>query len=147
MVKKVRDEGHEIANHSYTHPVLGKMTEDKVRAEISHCQESIEKASGVKAVWFRPPYGSFLSKQHKMASDYGLNVVLWNIDPFDWKKPGPPIVAQRVLSQSNPGSIILLHDIHKQTTEAVPTILDGLLERDFTFTTMSGFLGDPVALD
>jgi peptidoglycan/xylan/chitin deacetylase (PgdA/CDA1 family) len=142
-VKKVRDEGHEIANHSYTHPQLGKMPEDKVRTEIERCQESIEKASGIRPVWFRPPYGSFTSKQNKIAADNHLSVVMWSVDPFDWKKPGPPVVTQRVLAQSNPGSIILLHDIHKQTAEAVPAILDGLLERDYTFATMSGFLGDP----
>lgn len=143
-VKKIRDEGHELANHSYTHPPLGKMAEDKVRSEISRCQESIEKVSGVKAVWFRPPYGSFYQKQQHITDDFGLNVTTWSVDPFDWKKPGSSVVAQRVLSQSNPGSIILLHDIHKQTAEAVPAILDGLLERDYTFSTMSQFLGDPL---
>ncbi len=143
-VKKIRDEGHELANHSYSHPALKNMPEEKVRTEIFRCQESIEKASGVKAVWFRPPYGSFSQKQQPISTDYHLSVALWSLDPLDWKKPGSSIVTQRVLSQSNPGSIILLHDIHKQTAEAVPAILDGLLERDYTFATMSEFLGDPL---
>lgn len=85
----------------------------------------------------------FLSRQNKMAADLGLGVAMWSIDPFDWKKPGPQVVTQRVLTQSSPGRIVLLHDIHKQTAEAVPAILDGLVERDYTFTTMSGFLGNP----
>ncbi len=143
-VKKIRDEGHELANHSYTHPALKNMPEEKVRSEIARCQESIEKASGIKPVWFRPPYGSFSQKQQHITSDFQLSVALWSLDPFDWKRPGSSVVAQRVLTQSNPGSVILLHDIHKQTAEAVPAILDGLLERDYTFATMSEFLGDPL---
>lgn len=143
FAKKIVDEGHEIANHSYTHPALGKLSDERVRDELDRCQEAIIKATGVKPVWFRPPYGSFLTRQNKITAERGLGVALWSIDPFDWKKPGSSVVSQRVLSQSLPGRIVLLHDIHRQTAEAVPAILDGLVERDYTFTTMSGFLGNP----
>jgi peptidoglycan/xylan/chitin deacetylase (PgdA/CDA1 family) len=143
LAKRVFDEGHEIGNHSYTHPALGKMSEDKVSTEINRCQDSIEKAVGTTPVWFRPPYGSFHKSQGKIPAARHLGVSYWSVDPRDWAKPGVQRVIDSVLTQSRPGSIILLHDIHQATVDAVPAILDTLLERDYTFTTLSGFLGDP----
>ncbi len=144
LAKRVLDEGHEIANHSYTHPALMKLSDEKVREELNRCQDSIEKATGCSPIWFRPPYGSFDNKrQGKLALERRLSISYWSVDPRDWAKPGVQRVIDSVLAQTQPGAIILLHDIHQSTVEAVPTILDSLLDRDYTFTTMSGFLGEP----
>jgi peptidoglycan/xylan/chitin deacetylase (PgdA/CDA1 family) len=145
LAKKIVEEGHEIANHSYTHPALGKMSDEAVREEISKTQEIIEKTTGQRPVWFRPPYGSFRRSQGHLALQFGLGVALWSVDPRDWARPGEDKIVHIVSSSTQAGAIILLHDLHQQTANCCGRILDNLLEQDFQFTNISGFLGQPYA--
>lgn len=142
LAKRVLDEGHEICNHSYTHPKLDSLSDDRVREEILMCQDAIYKATGYTPVWLRPPYGAFRNKSH-IAKDLGLGIAMWSVDPRDWAQPGAQRITDSIVTQARPGSIILCHDLHNQTAEAVPNILDRLLDRDFEFINMSGFLGQP----
>jgi peptidoglycan/xylan/chitin deacetylase (PgdA/CDA1 family) len=144
IAKQVLAAGHEIGNHSYTHPQLGKMPQAAVEQELQSCQDMVAQTlNGYTPVWFRPPYGSFRKDQGSIALAKQLGVITWSVDPNDWRKPGVNVVVDRVLTETRPGSVILLHDIHKTTCDAVPAILDGLLERGYEFTTISGFLGAP----
>jgi len=143
LAKEVADAGHEIANHSYTHPALGLMSEEKVEYEIQKAQDCIVQATGKIPVWFRPPYGSFHPNQYHIPYSKNLGIALWSIDPRDWSQPGTEAITSRVVGGTTPGSIILLHDLHHQTALALPAILDGLQEKDFNFSPMSGFLGLP----
>jgi len=72
--------------------------------------------------------------------EFGFNVILWDVDPLDWKEPGPAVVARRIVSQTKPGSIILSHDIHAQTIAAMPQTFDALLAKGFKFVTVSELL-------
>jgi peptidoglycan/xylan/chitin deacetylase (PgdA/CDA1 family) len=143
LAKAVIDEGHEVANHTYTHPNLARLADSRVEYELKRGQEAVEKATGGHPVWFRPPYGAFKRPQGKLALKQDLGIAYWSVDPMDWKRPGASAIANSVVSRSFPGAIILLHDLHQQTAEAVPAILDGLMERDFVLTKLSGFLGHP----
>lgn len=142
LAKRVYDEGHELCNHSYTHAKLDSLSDDKAREEILRCQEAISSATGYTPVWMRPPYGAFRGKAH-IAQDLGLGIAFWSVDPRDWAQPGAQRISDTIVAQARPGSIILCHDLHAQTAEAIPNILDRLLERDFEFINMSGFLGQP----
>lgn len=136
--------GHELGNHSLTHPQMNKLSPERAAYEIQRTQDLIGEATGFAPVWFRPPYGAFSKKtQGELASSRGLGVMYWSVDPDDWKEPGADVIVQRIVSQTVPGSIILCHDIHGQTVDALPRILDSLLERGFEFTTVSGFMGAP----
>jgi peptidoglycan/xylan/chitin deacetylase (PgdA/CDA1 family) len=143
LARRVLAEGHEVANHTFTHPTLSALSDEKVAAELDRCQEAIADAIQVEPVWFRPPYGAFRKNQGRLALERGLGVLLWSVDPRDWARPGVGRIAQTVLNNTQPGSIVLMHDLHRQTAEAVPQIFDGLIERGFEFTTISGFLGSP----
>jgi len=143
LVKAVHEGGHEVANHSYTHPQLSKLSNEKVKQELERTQEAIYNSCGVLPVWFRPPYGAFRVNQGPIPRAMDLGVAYWSVDPLDWKKPGVATITSRVLSQTRPGSIVLMHDIHQQTATAVPAIFDGLLEKNYVMTSMSGFLGHP----
>lgn len=144
LAKRVFEEGHEVCNHSYTHPKLSALPEEKVREEIVRTQEAIEKATGHRPVWLRPPYGAFRNKeQGPIAEAEGLGIAYWSIDPRDWSQPGAQHITDTIISQARPGSIILCHDLHPQTADAVPGILDRLIERDYEFINVSGFLGQP----
>jgi peptidoglycan/xylan/chitin deacetylase (PgdA/CDA1 family) len=138
IVRRILADGHEIGNHSWTHPQLSKLSDDRVTAEITKTQEAIKEASGFSPTLLRPPYGAITSRQREwIENQFGLNVILWSVDPFDWKRPGASVITQRILSQARPGAIILSHDIHKQTVDAMPATLDGLLAKGYKFATVS----------
>ncbi len=75
-----------------------------------------------------------------MNVEFGYKVILWDVDPLDWKEPGPSIVAQRIIRETKPGSIMLSHDIHAQTIAAMPETFDALLAKGFKFVTVSELL-------
>lgn len=145
LARRIVDEGHDVANHTYTHPRLAGMSDSAVEQQLARAQDSIARATGITPVWFRPPYGAFRREQGSIASKLGLGVAYWSVDPKDWAQPGSSAIAQRVLTASQPGSIILLHDLHSQTADAVPAIFDGLIERSFTVAPFHSFVGAPYA--
>ena len=144
LARRVRDEGHEICNHTYTHPKLNSLPDNRVDWELQMCQETIHKATDHVPVWLRPPYGAFRKNQAFVPTSKNLGVVLWSVDPRDWSQPGEDKIVNTILTEARPGSIILCHDLHKQTANCVGRVLDGLLEKGFEFTNMSNFLGHPV---
>jgi peptidoglycan/xylan/chitin deacetylase (PgdA/CDA1 family) len=141
IVKRFVTEGHEIGNHSWSHPKLSSMSQAAVHAELKKTHDAVIAACGVPPKSFRPPYGAFTEAQRRWAFDeFGYKTILWSIDPFDWKKPGAGVIAQRILTQAHSGAIILAHDIHKQTVDAMPETLDGLLAKGYKFVTVSELL-------
>lgn len=137
MAREVHAAGHELANHSFTHPSLGSLSQGRVEQELRLCQDAIQKHVGVNAAWLRPPYGSFRTSQASIARNEKLNVVIWSVDPQDWRRPGVATIQRRILEGTAGGDIILCHDIHAQTVEALPGVIEGLLERGFEPVTLS----------
>src|SRR5580700_8679948 len=138
IVRRILAEGHEVGNHSWTHPQLSKLSDDRVTAEITKTQDAIKDASGYTPTLLRPPYGAITPRQREwIANQFGLNIILWSVDPLDWKRPGASVITQRILSQTRPGAIILSHDIHKQTVDAMPATLDALSAKGYKFATVS----------
>ena len=138
IVRRILADGHEVGNHSWTHPQLSKLSDDRVTAEITKTQDAIKDASGYSPTLLRPPYGAITPRQREWISNqFGLNIILWSVDPFDWKRPGASVITQRILSQVRPGAIILSHDIHKQTVDAMPATLDALITKGYKFVTVS----------
>ncbi len=142
ILRRAVREGHEIANHSWSHPNLGKMSDDAVRRELQKTDDAIKAAIGVRPTLLRPPYGSLSTRQKKwIHNDFGYQIILWDVDPLDWKRPGPMVVCNRIVKMTRPGSIVLAHDIHAGTIEAMPAILDQLEAKGFKFVTVSELLG------
>jgi len=138
IVRRIVSEGHEIGSHSWSHPNFAKMSDSAVREELTKTQNAIISASGVKPRTLRPPYGSLRSSQRAwIYKEFGYRTILWSVDPMDWKRPGPSVVTSRILRQTHNGSIVLAHDLHKSTVDAMPATLDGLLRRGFKFVTVS----------
>jgi len=134
-------EGHEIGNHSWSHPNLAKLSDEAVRSQLQRTEDIIVKTAGVKPKLMRPPYGELTKRQRIWVNhDFGYKVILWDVDPLDWKRPGPSVVARRIIAGTRPGSIILSHDIHPPTIEAMPQVFDALLTRGFKFVTVSELL-------
>ncbi|CAN5627656.1 hypothetical protein BH20VER1_BH20VER1_14580 [soil metagenome] len=141
IMKRIVAEGHELANHSWSHPNLGKMGDDGVRSQLQKTDDAIKAAAGTRTTLFRPPYGSITPRQKQWIHEsFGYRTIIWDVDPFDWKRPGAGVIRDRILNQSRPGSIILLHDIHPGSIDAVPQTLDGLTAKGFKFATVSELL-------
>lgn len=141
IARRIVAEGHEIGNHTWSHPNLTKLSDSAVRKELNTTRDAIVAACGVQPRTMRPPYGALRSSQRAwIYKEYGYPTVLWNVDPEDWRRPGPSVVASRILSGTRNGSIVLAHDLHKPTIDAMPAALDGLLRRGFKFVTVSQLL-------
>ena len=141
VVRRVVAEGHEIGNHSYSHRLFSKMGDSEIRQELSRTRDAVQRAAGVQPLTLRPPFGGRLTRQREWVNaEFGYPIILWSIDPMDWKRPGPSVVCSRIVSATTPGSIILAHDLHSQTVDAMPATLDGLLQRGFKFVTVSQLL-------
>ena len=141
IVKRALNEGHEIANHSWSHPNLAKKSDEEVRSELNRTKDAIVAAIGQRPTLMRPPYGSLTVAQRKWVhEDLGYQIILWDVDPLDWKRPGAAAVEQRIVSGTKSGSIILAHDIHPGTVEAMPATFDALLEKGYKFVTVTELL-------
>ena len=151
LVRRIVEEGHEIGNHTYYHPNLALCWPEHIRVELNATQLLLETITGRSTTLFRPPYAADTNPSKlteliplDLAQDLGYLVVLENIDPQDWAKPGADIILQRVKQQRRDGSIILLHDAggdRSQTVEALPRILDYLHTRGDTVVPLSTLLG------
>jgi peptidoglycan/xylan/chitin deacetylase (PgdA/CDA1 family) len=134
-------EGHEIGNHSWSHPNLARLSDEGLRTQLQRTEDMIGKTAGIKPKLMRPPYGELTKRQRILANhEFGYRVILWDVDPLDWKRPGSDVVAQRIIAGARPGSIILSHDIHPPTIAAMPQVFDALLAKGFKFVTVSELL-------
>ncbi len=132
---------HEIGNHTWSHPNLAKLPDDGIRTELQRTEDIIVKTVGIKPKLMRPPYGAITQRQRQWVNrDFGYKIILWEVDPVDWKRPGANVVAQRIIAEARPGSIILSHDIHPGTIAAMPQVFDTLLAKGFKFVTVSELL-------
>lgn len=141
ILKRIVAEGHELANHSYTHPILASMGEAGLRDQMEKTHQAVLKATGVTMKVMRPPYGALSEPQRRwVRSNFGYNVILWDVDPLDWKFRDAARVEQEILGHTRAGSIVLSHDIHKTTVDAMPSTLDALTAKGFKFVTVSELL-------
>src|SRR5881392_1021049 len=138
IVARAAREGHEIGNHSWSHPNFGKMSDEGVRSQLQRTDDAIKSATGARPTLLRPPYGSITAREKRWIHDqFGYQIILWDVDPYDWKRPGPSVVCNRILKETRPGSIVLSHDIHPGTIEAMPSTFDQLQAKGFKFVTVS----------
>jgi peptidoglycan/xylan/chitin deacetylase (PgdA/CDA1 family) len=138
IVAREAKEGHEVANHSWSHPNFGKMSDDGIRGQVRRTDDAIRNAMGSSPTLLRPPYGSITPRQKKWINqEFGYKIVLWDVDPLDWRRPGPSVVCNRIVKNTRAGSIVLAHDIHPGTIEAMPCVLKELEAKGFKFVTVS----------
>ncbi|WP_052573852.1 polysaccharide deacetylase family protein [Haloferula sp. BvORR071] len=141
VLRRTVSEGHEIGNHSFSHPILSKMSDSAVREQLTKTRDAVARATGIQPRTMRPPYGALLQRQREwIHAELGYPTILWSVDPLDWKRPGPAAVTSRILAGTTPGAIVLAHDLHGGTVDAMPATLDGLLRKGYQFVTVSQLL-------
>ncbi|MBK1855801.1 polysaccharide deacetylase family protein [Verrucomicrobiaceae bacterium 5K15] len=141
ITRRIVAEGHEIGNHTWTHPKLTALSDSAVRSELNRTRDAIIASTGVKPRTMRPPYGALRQDQRAwIYKEYGYPTILWSVDPEDWRRPGVSVVTSRIVNNTRNGGIVLAHDLHKPTVDAMPGTLDGLLRKGFKFVTVSQLL-------
>lgn len=136
-VKKFHEAGHEIMNHSDTHPHIDKLSDKKIAEELKNCSDKIEALTKVRPILFRGPYGEYNNAVIKEATNQNMFTVQWNIDSLDWKNLSAEEIVTRVTNRITPGSIILFHNGAKNTPEALSQVLEKLTSAGYKFVKAS----------
>lgn len=140
ILKRMIELNCEIANHTFSHPNIARVSQERVLDEIQRTQQLIENATGIKPKLFRPPYGSYQGRAETIKM-MGLHNVLWSVDTRDWQTRSTTENIRRATTNIKSGDIILLHDIHYPSVLAVEKIVCSLQEQGFVLVTVSELLG------
>jgi peptidoglycan/xylan/chitin deacetylase (PgdA/CDA1 family) len=142
LVAQLGADGHELANHSYSHPNLRTLSSERIRWELQHTDQLIAAATGQDpARLYRPPFGARDRRVLSLTEGLGYRSVMWALDSGDWRAEATPAgVARRVLTNAAPGDIVVMHVAAQATAAALPVILDGLAERGLQVVTVSEVL-------
>ncbi len=149
LVREIAAAGHEIGNHTYSHPGLLLRSASQIRLELERTQDAIEEVAGLRPRLFRPPYGVRAPSLRGIQDGLGLTTVMWTVIGNDWKLQRAAI-TERVLRRTDNGGIICLHDGHevyhpadrRETVAALPGIVEGLRGRGFSFVTAGRMLDE-----
>lgn len=139
--RAIADAGHAIGNHTWSHPDLTKVDEATRLSEIDRTTQAITEATGRRPTSVRPPYGAIDDAVGADLAAAGFPAVLWSVDSRDWESKDAVATTAQVLDHVKPGSVVLLHDIHASTVDAVPGILDALAAQGYTFVTVDQLFG------
>ncbi|MFI1867631.1 polysaccharide deacetylase family protein [Streptomyces jumonjinensis] len=140
VVARLADEGHEVANHTWTHKRLDKLDKAGIRKELKRTQDAIAEITGEKPTLMRPPQGRTDDEVGAVSKELGLAQILWSATAKDYSTNDSDLIEQRILKQASRDGVILLHDIYDGTVPAVPGIVEKLKERGYTFVTVSQLL-------
>lgn len=126
ILRRIRDEGHTIGNHSYSHPDLARQSDGAIAAQLDDTDAALQKQAGLDPHWLRPPYGSHNPRVASAAGARGMALAVWDVDTADWQHRNPATTCKRAVDGAREGSIILMHDIHQPTVDAAECVIDGL---------------------
>ena len=142
VLRRMHSRGHQLGNHSWSHPELPKLPVNQIASEIDRTNDAIKQATGVTPSILRPPYGAVNGVVLEQLRLRGMSSILWSVDTRDWADRNSDIVCSRAVAGARPGAIILMHDIHQASVGAVPCILSSLKQQRYSFVTVQGLLGN-----
>ncbi|MEV4062058.1 polysaccharide deacetylase family protein [Nonomuraea dietziae] len=141
LVTDMREQGHLVANHTWSHRDLTKLSSSKITDALARAQSVISAELGQAPTLLRPPYGAANKQVATIARRLGLSLVNWDVDTRDGHERNPAAVVRRAVAGAHPGAIILMHDVHRTTVQALPAILRQLAEKGYTFVTVPELYG------
>ena len=130
LIRRMVAEGHDVGNHTWDHPHLSQISLEEALKQMNDCDAALEKVLGYKPTLGRPPYGS-------TRNDLGYPMIVWNLDPKDWRDHDAELVAQRILEDVTPGALGILHDLYPTTAKAVSIFLPKLLKMGYKVLSVS----------
>ena len=137
---RIKEAGHELGNHAFSHKSPNKLSYEENRQEIIRTAQTIKAAAGVETKLYAPPSGEKDAHVLRAAADLGYNTILWSLDTIDWKRPPADSIIKKIVAKARGGDIILAHPT-SPTLDALPTILKELQAKGFSFVTVSENLG------
>ncbi len=137
MVKKIAEEGHEIGNHTYSHPHLNSLGEKEIEQEVQKVHDLIKELTDKDPDLFRPPFGEYSNKVVKVLDQMEYKTIQWSVDSLDWKDLGKEEIVSRVLNGLHEGAIVLFHNNGKFTADALPDIIRGAEEKGYRIVPIS----------
>ena len=136
-VKALFDAGHEVMSHSNTHAHFNSLSADEIVADLTACGDKIEGVTGVRPTLFRCPYGEYDDHVINAVRSMDIEPIQWDVDSLDWKDLSAGEITRRVTGKVQPGSIVLFHNAALHTPEALPAIIQTLLQEGYTFVPIS----------
>ena len=136
-VKALHDAGHEVMSHSDSHAHFNSLSTDEIIADLNTCNDKIEAVTGVRPTLFRCPYGEYDDHVINAVRSLGIEPIQWDVDSLDWKELPAEEIAARVTGRARPGSIVLFHNAAIHTPEALPGIIEALLQEGYQFVPIS----------
>lgn len=142
VVQRIKQDGHEIGSHGYRHINLSNLSKSEVKEELKKAHEIIKEVAGVEPNLIRTPNGDYSDQVIEAVHEIDYEAIQWSVDSLDWMNPGVDTIVERVSKRVHPGAIILMHasDSCKQTTEALPQIIDNLQKQGYQIVTVSELL-------
>lgn len=137
IIKQMKEDGHIIGNHTYTHIQLRNSNREKFRDELVLTNEVIKEITGEEVQYVRPPYGTW---DKKLEEELNMFPVLWNVDPNDWCTGNADKVTKRIVDKARENSIILLHDCYQSSVDSALASIDILMEEGYEFVTVEEIL-------
>lgn len=138
IIRRMVAEGHEVANHSWSHPNFTKLTPVQIKQEVEKTQAALEQITGQRPLMVRPPYGAV---NQTVMNAMNLPAIYWSVDSLDWKTRDPKAILEVIKANTRSGSIVLLHDIHQPTVESIEPVIQHLQEQGYKLGTLSSLLG------
>lgn len=139
-VKALFDAGHEVMTHSDDHAHFSKLSTEQIYANINAGCDKIEAITGVRPTLFRCPYGEYDDHVIQALTDMGMKTIQWDVDSLDWKELSAGEITQRVKDGVKPGSIVLFHNAAKHTPEALPGVIEYLIQNGYSIVPVSEIL-------
>lgn len=139
-VKALHDAGHAVMSHSSHHDHFNALSADQIAADLTESCDKIEAVTGVRPTLFRPPYGEYDDHVISTVRSLGLEPIQWDVDSLDWKELSAGDITKRVTEKISPGSIVLFHNAAKHTPEALPGILETLIQEGYRLVTVEELL-------
>ena len=140
LVAELVARGHEIGNHSATHPHMSQLTEAQIREELKKASDLVLSITGQPTTLFRPPYGEYNDAVVRVSREEGYECVQWNVDSLDWKNLGTENMIHQCTKSVHPGDIVLFHNDSKYILEALPTILEYYTQTGYKIIPISQLL-------
>jgi peptidoglycan/xylan/chitin deacetylase (PgdA/CDA1 family) len=143
MFRRILAEGHEVGTHSWRHDAFTRFTDQQIISDLQRCLQ-VMRAEGATVRCFRPPYGAHNARVDADARSLGLHVILWDVDPDDWKRPGADAIFNRIMKGARDKVIVLMHDgpAHReQTLAALQRLIPALRKQGYEFLTVSELKG------
>jgi probable sporulation protein (polysaccharide deacetylase family) len=141
LAKMIVSAGHEVGNHSYTHPDMKRISAAQTRDQLLKTNEVIEAATGKKSIWFAPPSGSYRDETVTIAAEFKMKTVMWTVDTIDWQKPSPNQLINRVISKISNGSMVLMHPT-ESTAKSLDTLITLIEEKGLKIGTVSDLMSE-----